>query len=113
MRVLINLVSYEQPAFDVTPDTLVNDLKQMIQDDEGIDAQCFDLFFNKQKLESAMSLGHYNIHDGDVLDIDGWSLNAVLRPRCIAGTKKAGIDNMLSTLAALALNTSRASRAGR
>jgi hypothetical protein len=100
MRVIINFLSYEQTPYDVQQDTRISELKQMIQQHDGIPAANFELYFNLQKLENAMSLRHYNIHDGALLDIQG-SLNPILHPRYVNGVHGRRMDNMLSKLGAL------------
>ena len=101
MRVIINFHSYEQTPYDVQQDTTISELKQMIQDVDGTPAANFELFFEHQKLENAMSLIHYNIHDGALLDIKG-DLNPSLHPRYINNDVQGRrMDNMLSKLQAL------------
>jgi hypothetical protein len=102
MRVFIDFMSYEQTPYDVQQDTTISGLKQLIQHHDGMPVANFELFFKHQKLENAMSLRHYNIHDGAHLDIEG-NLNPTLHPRVVNGVhggggfskKKADITTLL------------------
>jgi len=89
MRVFIDFLSYEQTPYDVQQGTTISGLKQLIQHHDGIPAANFELFFKQQKLENAMSLTHYNIHDGAHLDIEG-NLNSTLHPRVVNGVQGGG-----------------------
>jgi hypothetical protein len=99
MKVIINFLSYEQTPYDVQQDTTISELKQMIQVHDAIPAANFEFYFNLQKLENAMSLRHYNIHDGALVDIQG-KLNPTLHLRHVNGVH-GRMDNMLSKLGAL------------
>jgi hypothetical protein len=86
MKVIINLISYEQPEFEVQTTTTISELKKLFEDDFGIPMQNFILKYKGQTLEDKMTLADYNIPDKGILDIEG-NLISTLRPRYVNGHK--------------------------
>ena len=86
MKVIINLISYEQPEFEVQTTTTISELKKAFQDETGIPMQNFSLKYKGKILEDEMTLADYNISDKDILDIEG-NLISTLRPRYVNGHK--------------------------
>jgi hypothetical protein len=82
MKVIIYLVSYEQPEFDVQRTTTISELKQLFQERFGIPMQNFILKYNDHTLKDEMTLAYYNIPDNGKLDIEG-NLLAILAPRYV------------------------------
>ena len=82
MKVIIYLVSYEQPEFDVQPTTTISQLKKSFETRFAIPMQNFILKYNDQTLEDEMTLAYYNIPDNGKLDIEG-NLLATLAPRYV------------------------------
>ena len=90
MKVIINLISYEQPEFEVQTTTTISELKKAFQDEIGIPMQNFILKYKGQTLEDKMTLADYNISDKDILDIEG-NLISTLRPRYVNIEKASGM----------------------
>jgi hypothetical protein len=86
MKVVINLLSYEQPEFVVQTTTTISELKKAFEDEFGIPMQNFILKYKGQTLEDERTLAHYNIPDKGILDIEG-KLISTLHPRYVNGHK--------------------------
>jgi len=97
MRIKINLLSYEQPEYEVQQSTKISEVKIFFQNEHGIPMENFEFYFNGQPLQSDKTLGFYNIPDGAILEIQG-NLLASLHPRYI---QSARIHALLSELASL------------
>jgi hypothetical protein len=82
MKVIINLLSYEQPEFVVQTTTTISELKKSFEDEFGIPMQNFILKFRGQTLEDQKTLAFYRIPDGGKLDIEG-KLISTLQPRYV------------------------------
>jgi hypothetical protein len=67
MKVIINLLSYEQPEFVVQTTTTISELKRLCEDEFGIPVKNFILKFHGQTLKDEMTLAFYNIPDNDIL----------------------------------------------
>ncbi len=97
MRIKINLLSYEQPEYEVQQSTKISEVKKNFQDEHGIPMENFVFYFNGQPLQSDQTLGFYNITDGAILEIQG-NLIASLYPRYIQSSR---MHELLSELASL------------
>ena len=95
MRIKINLLSYEQPEYEVLQSTEISEVKQQFQNEFGIPMQNFELWFDGHALQSNKTLGFYNIPDGALLEIHG-NLLATLHPRNV---QSARLHTLLSELA--------------
>jgi hypothetical protein len=82
MKVIINLISYEQPEFEVQTTTTISELKKAFQDEIGIPVQNFSLKYKGKTLEDEKTLADYNIPDKGILDIEG-NLISTLQPRYV------------------------------
>ena len=97
MLVRINLLSYETPEYHVQAGTKISELKHMIEDDVGIPVANFVLKFGGRALDNEQTLGHYGIHEGSMLDIEG-NLLSTLRPRFVGEGRMAALLSQLEAL---------------
>ena len=95
MRIKINLLSYEQPEYEVLQSTSISEVKQQFQNEFGIPMENFQFYFNGEPLQSNQTIGHCNIPDGALLEIHG-NLLATLHPRNV---QSARLHTLLSELA--------------
>ena len=97
MRITINLVSYEQPAYEVQQGTTIAEVKKKFEDEHGIPMENFEFYFNGQLLQRDKTLGFYNIPDGAILEIQGRLISS-LHPRYVGSTRMLELLSKLASL---------------